>query len=197
MVIFADALSVFNKLQIPARKISDKPNPAVDSSTVRNPRNEQADRLAREGGQLDQEDCYTSYGDEETTMKTLSKKRWKLQHPNFNQSDSFHKPNTPEQVILFRLRTGHNRPIAHMCSKLKVGEFEMRPCNADIITAEHLLQHCQLHDALRRDMRPEPKPLTDKLYGNLEEPRRTAAFLRAIGIPAYRTRKKNFVIHSM
>ena len=37
--------------------------------------NEQADRLAREGGQLDQEDRYTSYTDEKTIIKTLSKKR--------------------------------------------------------------------------------------------------------------------------
>ena len=29
----------------------------------------------------------------------------------------------------------------------------------------------------------EPTPLRDKLYGTLEEPRRTAAFVRAIGIP--------------
>ena len=37
----------------------------------------------------------------------------------------------------------------HMYSKFKVGESEMCPCNTDIMTAEHLLQHCQLHDALR------------------------------------------------
>ena len=37
-------------------------------------------------------------------------------------------------------------------NNFKAGESEMRPCNADIMTAEHLLQHCQLHDAMRRDM---------------------------------------------
>ena len=62
--------------------------------------------------------------------------------------------------------------------KFKVGESEMCPCNANIMTAEHLLQHCQLHDALRRDTWPEPTLLRDKLYGNLEELRRTAAFVR-------------------
>ena len=51
------------------------------------------------------------------------------------------------------------------------------------MTAEHLLQHCQLHDALRRDMWPVLIPLRDNLYGNLEELRRTAAFVRATGIP--------------
>ena len=44
--------------------------------------------------------------------------------------------------------------------------------NADIMIAEHILQHCQLHDALRRDMWPDPIPLGVKLYGNLEELRR-------------------------
>ena len=67
-----------------------------------------------------------------------------------------------------------------MYSQFKVGVSEMCPCNADIMIAGHLLQHCQLHDALRRDM--WPVPLRDKLYGNLEEVRRTAAFVRATGI---------------
>ena len=41
----------------------------------------------------------------------------------------------PEQVILLRLRTGHNRLNAHMYNKFKVGESEMCPCDADIMTA--------------------------------------------------------------
>ena len=86
-------------------------------------------------------------------------------------------------------RAGHNRLNAHMY-KFKVGESEMRPCNADIMTAEHLLQHCQLHDALRQDMWPEPTLMRDKLYGNLEELRRTAAFVRATGTSILRTTKR-------
>ena len=69
-----------------------------------------------------------------------------------------------------------------MYNKFKIGESEMRPCNADIMTAEHLLQHCQLHGVLRRDMWPEPTLLREKLHGNMEELRRTAAFVTAIGI---------------
>ena len=109
-------------------------------------------------------------------------KKWKQQHPNYNQSDSLHRLNRPERVILFKLRTGHNRLNAHMYNRFKVGQSEMYPCNADILTTEHLQQHCRLHDALRRDMWPEPTLLRDKFYGNLEELRRTAAFLRATGI---------------
>ena len=98
-----------------------------------------------------------------------------------NQTDSLHRLDGPELVILFRLRTGHIRLNAHIYSKLRVGE-SVYPCNADIMTVERLLQHCQLHYALRRDMWPEPIPLRVKLYGNLEELGRTAAFVRVTGI---------------
>ena len=116
------------------------------------------------------------------SSKPSPRKKWRQQHPNYNRSDSLHKLNRPEQVILFRLRTGHNRLNAHMYNKFKVGESEICPCNADIMTAEHQLQHCRLLGAMRRDMWPEPTLLRDKLYGNLEELRRTAAFVRATGI---------------
>ena len=122
MVIFTDALSVLSKVQYPHQKdLSELETALVDLEAQSNltlqwipahcgiQGNEQADRLAREGGQLDQEDRYTSYTTEKTIIKTLSRKRWKQQQPNSNQSDSLHRLNRPEQVILFRLRTGHNR----------------------------------------------------------------------------------------
>ena len=93
------------------------------------------------------------------------------------------------------MRTGHNRLNAHMYSKFNVGESEMCPCNSDVLTADHLLQHCQLHDGLRRDMWPEPKSLRDKLYCNPEELKRTAAFERATGISVKRARKKKINGH--
>ena len=180
VVIFTDALSVLSKLQNPHRKdLSEVETALVDLAAQTNltlqwipahcgiQGNEQADWPAREGGQLEQEDRYTTYTDEKTIIKTLSKNKWKQQHPNSNQSDSLHKLNRTEQVILFRLRTGHNRLNAHMYNKFKIGEFEMCPCNADTMTAEHLLQHCPLHDAMRWDTWPDLTLLRDKLYGNL------------------------------
>ena len=79
-----------------------------------------------------------------------------------------------------------------MYSKFKIGESGMCPCNTDIMTAEHPLHHCQLHDALRRDMWPELTPLRDKLgfFFSQEELRRTAAFMRAIGISVLCMMKK-------
>ena len=138
VVIFTDALSVLSKLQNPRQKdLNEVETALADLAAQSNltllwisalcgiEGNEQADRLAREEGQLEQEDRYTSYTDEKTIIKTLSKEKWKQQHPNYNQSDSLHKLNRPEQVILFRLRTGHNRLNARMYNKFKAGESDV------------------------------------------------------------------------
>ena len=123
------------------------------------------------------------------SSKPSSRKKWKQQLPNYNQSGTLHQLNRSEQVILFRLRTEHNRLNAHMYNKFKVAESEMHLCNADIMTVEHLLHHCQIQDSLRSGMWPEPTLVSDKLYGNLKE-LRTAAFMRATGISVYHSMKK-------
>ena len=50
------------------------------------------------------------------------------------------------------------------------------------MTKENLLQHCPLHDGLRGDTWPENRPLREKLYADLVELKRTAAFVRATGM---------------
>ena len=79
-------------------------------------------------------------------------------------------------------KVGYWTQQTHMYNKFKVGESEMCPYNADITTVEHLLRHCRLHDALRRDMWHEPTLLRDKLDGNLEELKRATAFVRKTGV---------------
>ena len=103
---------------------------------------------------------------------------------------SLHKLHRPEQVVLFRLRTRRNRLHAHMDSKFKTGVSKMCPCNADFITAEHQLMCFERHDDLRWDIWPELIPPKDKLYGNLEKLRRTAAFVQATGAFILRVMKK-------
>ena len=107
--------------------------------------------MNKQTGLLGKEASWTKKTDTPLTpMKRPSSKRSprnkkiKQQHP---LSDSLHKLNRQEQVILFTPRTGHNRLNTHMPSKFKVDESEMCSCKSRQLTAEHLLQHCQLHDA--------------------------------------------------
>ena len=74
---------------------------------------------------LNQEDRYTSYTHEKT--KTLSKKNGNSNTQPLTSQTAPPKLNRPEQVILFRLRTGHNKLNGRMYSKFKVGESEMCP----------------------------------------------------------------------
>ncbi|KAK7095978.1 hypothetical protein V1264_005326 [Littorina saxatilis] len=195
VVIFTDALSVLSALHNPRKKDLNELAAVLVSFTADTELtlqwvpahcgihgNEQADSLANKGSQLEQEDRQVSYSEEKTVIKALSKKKWKQQHPNFNQSDCYYQLSKRDQVTRFRLRTGHNRLNAHMYSKFRIGESEMCSCNADIMNAEHLLQNCRLHDAPRQASWPEPVPLRVKLFGGLEDLQRTAAFVRAIGI---------------
>ena len=90
MVIFTDALFGLRKLKNPRQKdLNEALNALVDLATQTNltlqwipahcgaQGNEQADQLARERGQMDQEDRYTSYTDEKTIIKTFFEKKWK------------------------------------------------------------------------------------------------------------------------
>ena len=59
---------------------------------------------------------------------------------------------------------------------------EMCPWDTAPVTTEHMLQHCPQHDGRRGDTWPEKRPLREKLreklYSDLGELERTAAFVR-------------------
>ena len=96
--------------------------------------------------------------------------------------DSYNCLTRSEQVILFILHTGHDRLNAHLFHKLKIGQSEMVPMILPKMTTEHFLQHCPLHVGLRGDTWPENRPLRERLYGDLAELKRTAAFVTASGV---------------
>ena len=64
---------------------------------------------------------------------------------------------------------------AHMCSNLKVGQTDHRPCDRAPMTSQHLLQGCLLYD-VRRETWPKDSSLRNKLFG-YPTLRRTAAFI--------------------
>ena len=143
--------------------------------------NEAADNLAKKGSAKDQTNRTTTYNEVRTHIKTNQHRKWLTQHPKFNKSDPYHHLTRSEQVIIIRLRTGHNRLNHHLFTKLKIGTTDLCPCQTGSMTAEHLLQTCPLHNTLRDQTWRRGTPLHRKLYGSLEDLRQTAAFTEMTG----------------
>ena len=143
--------------------------------------NEAADALAKEGTSKDQTDRSTTYPDVKAIIKAKQWSLWHQKHPSYNSTDPFYLLTRQEQVSIFRLRTGHNRLRHNLFTKFKVGDTDQCPCRTGVHTAEHILQHCPNHSLLRDEVWPHMKPMSQKLYGSLEDLRCTAAFIARSG----------------
>ncbi|KAK7114333.1 hypothetical protein V1264_000409 [Littorina saxatilis] len=92
-------------------------------------------------------------------------------------------PHTKTTTFLTRaaLRTGHNRLNHHMATKLKLVPSPLCSCGKNQ-TAEHILQACPYHSALRDTIWLEETALQKKLYGPREDLERTARFALQSGL---------------
>ena len=134
------------------------------------PGNEAADRLAKEGAKGVQIEEDLSYHEKRTIIKS-----------NFRKSpraDAYHALARDEQVILLRLRTGHNRLNFHMCRKFKLVPSTACICQQGDQTTEHILQNCPRLGILRESIWPDATPLQTKLYGDGVELEKTVRFIR-------------------
>ena len=135
--------------------------------------NEKADKLAKEGAKQDQEENAVSFTEMKTIIKSL--------HNTPQQQDSYHQLSRPEQTIIFRLRTGHNRLNQHLYRVMKVIPSPMCPCGETEQNTEHFLQTCKLHLAQRQKIWDQPTPIKEKLLGSLEDLQKTARFVVETG----------------
>ena len=164
VVFLTDALSVLQAL------INDKvPNLEQALHNIKSPKialqwipshcgiygNEQADRLAKEGSEQEQEDLPVSF----TEMKTIIKSLYSTPH----QQDSYHQLSRSEQTIIFRLWTGHNRLNQHLNRVLKVTPSPMCLCGEAEQDTIHVLQTCKNLHSIRTSIWPTPTTLQDKL----------------------------------
>ena len=94
------------------------------------------------------------------------------------------------QKPIFRLRTGHNRLRNHLFHKLKAGDTDQCRCRTGSQITEHFLLFCPNHESLRKQIWPDPTPMSQKLYGSLEDLQSTATFVVKSGETISRTRKK-------
>ena len=131
--------------------------------------NEQADTLAKKGARGEQHANNVSFSEKKTLTRVLTMPR--------SQRDDYHLLSRKQQVILVRLRIGHNRLNSHMHHKLKLAPSPTCPCGQEDQTTEHVLQRCPLYKATREDVWPVSTPLTTKLYGCKQELEKTTSFI--------------------
>jgi ribonuclease HI len=144
--------------------------------------NDAADSLAKEGSQKEQNDRSTTFKEVKTIIRAKQHNHWLQQHPQHKQNDPYHLLSRPEQVILFRLRTGHNRMNHHLFTKFRIGQSDQCPCQTGSMTTEHLPQFCPLHNGLRHQIWAEETTVQRKLFGSLEDLQRTTAFAQKSGV---------------
>jgi len=167
VVILTDALSVLQALgnsKLPV--MSRAPNKLSRNIIVSLqwipahcgvPGNETADRLAKLGARGDQPTNAITYEEKTTVIKSLLKPK--------TANDDYHLLDRWEQVIIFRLRTGHTKLNAHMFAKFKLSQSPLCPCGLEHQTAEHVLLRCTRVEQQRKKVWPETTSTQTKLYG--------------------------------
>ena len=83
-------------------------------------------------------------------------------------------------MIFICLCTGHNGLNVHINKKMKLVPSSMCICNIEDQTTEHILQRCLNHTNIRNQIWLGNTTLQHKLYGALEEPRRTVSVIHLV-----------------
>ena len=88
------------------------------------------------------------------------------------ERDDFHFFDRWQQVVVMRLRTGHNRLTAQMLRKIKLTPSPTCSCGLEDQTAEHILQRCPLLQTTRKNVWPTAVLLHTKTYATYRNWRR-------------------------
>ena len=134
--------------------------------------NEEADKLSKRGSKMDQFCHPVSYRE----AKTIIKNKYNTGN-DFDETDAIHQLERHEQVIIFRLRTGHNRLLSHL-HKLAVSHTDECPCGTGTQDADHILQLCPSLSALRAETWPVGANPQQKLWGSCIDLKLTASFIK-------------------
>ena len=137
--------------------------------------NEEADRLAKHGSSLEQKSTKISYREAKTLIKREVRSCSK-ELKDHNPADAIHQLKRQQQVVVFRLRTGHCRLNYHM-HRLGLSHTPDCPCSTGPHTPEHVLQTCPLHLDLKIQLWPNGATLAEKLWGNKQQLETTTKFI--------------------
>ena len=131
---------------------------------------------------MDQNYISLTYKEAKTKAKGTFAKKWSSIHPQHYPKDSIYSLPRKDQVIIFRLRTGHCRLRHHLYTKFRIGTSGMCPCGRDNMTPEHVPQNCILHVSIRKEIWPMATDLEEKLHGDVIALGKTVTFVGEAGV---------------
>ena len=153
--------------------------------------NEEADKLAKTGSHMPQENTETTYETAKQMAKQNSKETWYNSWETEERGRSLHKhlptpnPEDPinklcrkDQCNIFRLRTGHTILNEHRNRIDPQVPPMCRHCNSPRETVEHHLLHCRKLTELRKTLLPANPTIETCLYGNIKQLENTALYHR-------------------
>ena len=143
--------------------------------------NEEADRLSKSASRMEQPDPPLSYREVKTMIKGHTRDNWKRRLRIDSTDDGIHHLDRHEQVLIFRLRTGHCQLLSHLYN-LQISHTPECPCGTGLQTPEHILQTCPTFTALRHQIWPSSVDLGEKLWGPVQSLGRTAEFITMTGL---------------
>ena len=126
------------------------------------------------GARKPQPEISSTFSEAKTLIKNL--------HRPHKPQDGYYGLTREQQVIIFRLRTGHNRLNQHMHKRLKLTPSPICPCGAEEQNTEHVLQRCSQYEMLRKSIWPVEIPMREKIYGPQEELMKTTRFIIESGL---------------
>ena len=136
--------------------------------------NEHADRLAKQGANMEQEKLPITLKQKKTIMKNMFRAK--------KIPDDYHTLDRAEHVTLIRLRTGHNRLNSHMHRNINLIPLPLCTCGTEDQTTEHILQRCSPYQHIRHQIWSDGTSLHQKLYGKKEVLERTVGLIQQAGL---------------
>jgi hypothetical protein len=97
-------------------------------------------------------------------------------------SDNYHQRSRQEQVIIFRLQTGHNKLNAHMNKPFRLISFPRCSCGEADQTAQHLLHVCKDYRTLRMRLSGRCNQASRNNYGPVGMLQTTVQFIVETGL---------------
>ena len=151
--------------------------------------NEKADKLAKAGSRMFQDNNATSFETAKQIAKQNSKEVWyndwmteEKGRPLFkylptpNPKDPIHSLNRQDYCNIFRLRTGHSTLNDHRSRFDIQAPWLCRHCNLSRETVEHHLLECNKLKELRKELLPKYPNIEKCLYGCREQLVNTSKF---------------------